>query len=80
MKEFTVRLLQTDYFKLTTACVEYGFTASLPPNTDTSEPIKENDFFEVAIVRNVGEIIPEHIFILGKAFQLIIIQSYSQTR
>lgn len=70
MKEFTIRVLQTDYFKLTTACIEYGFTASLPPNTDTSEPIKENDFFEVTIVKNVGEITPAHIFILGRAFQL----------
>jgi hypothetical protein len=75
MKEFTVRVLQTDYFKLTTACVKYGFTASLPPDTDTSEPIKENNFFDATIIKNVGEIMPEHIFILGRAFQLNLVKS-----
>lgn len=75
MKEFTVRVLQTDFFKLTTACNNYGFTATLPPDTDTSKPIKENEFFEVTVTKNVGEITPAHIFLLGRSFQLNLVKS-----
>ena len=78
MKEFKIRILQTDLFKLITACNNYGFTATLPPDIDTSQPIKENEFFEVTVTKNVGEITPEHIFILGRAFQINIVTSTLQ--
>jgi len=75
MKEFTVKVLQTQYVNLITVCENCGFTASLPPDTDTSLPLKEYDFFEVTITKNIGEITPAHIFILGKSFQFNLLKS-----